>query len=313
MSFNIEAANPQLVYGSDIRINVGQVFLPGIQETELKNLESPNVIPANRMVMNFGENMLEVSQVASRGHGSAKISPLLDRHQTVPNGIDFFSITTTNLKATSGFLHGLSSDAPMEAMLQQTAGVNYNVLDAKLKLTKFHLDRADDYITLFGLPERDIYGFYNSPDFVTIFANSEGGNTQWNNKSTDAIIQDILNVKANMQADSGLTRSPTMMILPVSAYNGLGVKNSQAGDLTLQTFIETNYNMTIRKSSLLTDTAVFVDNTYSDDIKFVKPVSLASYTPEYRGQNQYLYDYYRQTCAMMVLRPYSTYYLEGVA
>lgn len=111
-----------------------------------------------------------------------------------------------------------------------------------------------DDVALRGKAEKSMYGIMNYPGITTVLAKNTGGNTTWDTKSADDILEDVNNALTGVYVNSLTVEMADTILLPVTALTILGTRRIPDTDKSIMSYlIENNVykqitgqNLTIR-------------------------------------------------------------------
>lgn len=118
---------------------------------------------------------------------------------------------------------------------------NFPLMDEKARATRDSIERGIDNIAWLGNEEYNIQGFLTN-DLIPVanVVNGGGGDPEWNTKTPQEILFDILDAFASVQQVTKGVEIPDSLLLPVYQYNLLIQPRSDMSDTSIIKWIAEN-------------------------------------------------------------------------
>jgi hypothetical protein len=101
-----------------------------------------------------------------------------------------------------------------------------------------------DDTALRGKAEKAIYGIMNYPGITKVLAKNTGGNTTWDSKSADDIMEDVNNALTGIYTGTLTIEMADTLLLPVTALTILGNKRIPDTDRSVMSYLKENNTFT---------------------------------------------------------------------
>lgn len=97
-----------------------------------------------------------------------------------------------------------------------------------------------DDVALRGKGEKNMYGIMDYPGITTTLAVNESGDTTWDTKSVDGILQDVNDALTGVYVSSLTVEMADTLLLPVACLTILGTRRIENTDTSAMTYLKAN-------------------------------------------------------------------------
>jgi len=109
-----------------------------------------------------------------------------------------------------------------------------------------------DDVALRGKGEKSMFGIMNYPGVTTVLAKNVAGNTTWDTKAVDDILDDVNNALTGVYVNSLTVEMADTILLPVTALTILGTRRIDNTDVSMMAYLKANNVYTLITGQALT-------------------------------------------------------------